>query len=88
MFDWHSFCTSLDFINMEGLVVLNGNIIAEMNFTLAFDTKERLQRLMKVAVIAALTGSVADIQIFSKPLTREEQIKWTLCQNSDQVYHS
>ena len=72
---------------MEGLLALNGKIIARMNFTLAFDNKDRLQRLMKVAVIAALTGSVADVQIFSKPLTREEQIEWTLCQNSNQVFH-
>ena len=83
--DWHSFCTSIDVVNNVVLVAQNGKIIAKSPFELTHNEGERLRRLMPVAEIGAITGSVADVQVFKKPLTEEEIKKWTLCMDIPQV---
>ena len=83
--DWHNFCTSIDVVNNLVLVAQNGKLIARRKFELTHNEGERLQRLMPVADIGAITGSIADIQVFKKPLTEEETKKWTLCKDIPQV---
>ena len=67
------------------LLAQNGKLIGRRRFELAHDDSDRLRRLMPYADLGTLTGSMADIQIFSKPFIQEDLEKWTLCEKTSEV---
>ena len=83
--DWQSFCTSIDFKRNILFVAQNGKIIAERNFQLAHNELDRLRKLMPVAYIGSLSGMAADIQIYSKPLSEDDLMIWTSCEETSLV---
>ena len=44
-----------------------------------------LRKLMSYGNFAGLTGSIADMQIFARPLKMEEQLSWTTCKDKPKV---
>ena len=70
--DWHHFCISINVIDNIAFVAQNGKIIAKRRFDPNVNHTTQLKRLMPYAELGPLTGSIADIQIYSKPLTEEE----------------
>ena len=66
-------------------VAQNGKIIAERNFQLAHHELDSLRKLMPVAYIGSLSGMAADIQIYSKPLSEDDLMIWTNCEETSLV---
>ena len=83
--EWHNFCTSVNIVKNIALVAQNGKIIAERGFKLAHNEVDRMRKLMPFIVLGGYTGYLADVQVFSRPLTPEEMEDWTLCKGSSQV---
>ena len=85
VYDWQSFCVSLNLGEKVVNPVKNGKLILVKYFESGFTDYSRLQKLMKTFYIGSFIGSVADTQVFSRPLGMEEMIQWTLCEASQEV---
>ena len=83
--DWHSFCISINLDQNILTIVQNGKTIARQKFEVTHDDPESLKRLMPYAYIGAHTGSIADVQIFARPLEFKEMQSWTLCDDDKKV---
>ena len=83
--DWHSFCMSVNLDTEEAKLVQNGKMVAVMPFKVINDFMDEMRELMDVAFLGAFTGSITDIQIYSKPLEDEDMIAWTLCKGNSMV---
>ena len=82
--EWHSFCTSLDLQNKSLTMVQNGKTIVIKEYEMTEDPK-RLTSLMPWVYLGCHTGSIADVQVSSRPLVLEEMKKWTLCEDDNKV---
>ena len=85
VYDWQSFCVSMNLVEKFIYVVQNGNIILVKPFDSAYEDFTRLKKLMQTVYIGSFQGSVADTQVFSRPLSNDEMEKWTICEDSDKV---
>ena len=60
-------------------------MIVRAHFEVTHDQPESLNNLLSYAYVAGHSGSMADIQVFSRPLSPEEMRMWTLCENDGEV---
>ena len=77
--EWHSFCVSMDLKESKVLVIQNGNMIARQLFEVTHNDTKNLARLMHDGNIGSHTGSIADVQIFSRALSLDDMKSWTMC---------
>ena len=85
VYDWQSFCISVNLVEKVVNIVKNGKLIAVKYFESGYTDYTRLQKLMKTFYIGSFIGSVADTQVFSRPLELDEMKRWTLCDAPSQV---
>ena len=78
--EWHSYCISINLEESVGLGYHNGKLIARQQFEVMHNETKILSRLMHRGTLAAHTGAVADIQIFSRALPMEDMESWTKCE--------
>ena len=83
--EWHSFCLSIDLEIRNLTIFQNGEMIVRAHFEVTHDQPESLNNLLPYAYVAGHSGSMADIQVFSRPLSPEEMRMWTLCENDGEV---
>ena len=83
--EWHSFCLSYDLDKKLLQVVQNGKIIGLKELDIDEKNMPTLRRLMSYGNFAGLTGSIADMQIFARPLKMDEQLSWTTCKDKPKV---
>ena len=77
--EWHSFCVSVNLKESTAHVIHNGKVIADYVFEVTHNDTETLGRLMHDGWVGGHTGSIADIQIFSRALSLEDMESWTMC---------
>ena len=80
--EWHSYCISFNLDESVALGFHNGKLIVRQRFEVMHNEMKTLRRLMHRGKIGQHTGAVADIQIFSRPLSLEEMESWTKCQKT------
>ena len=85
VYDWQSFCVSINLVEKMVNIVKNGKLIVVKYFESGYTDYTRLQKLMKTFYIGSFKGSVTDTQVFSRPMELEEMKKWTLCEASSEV---
>ena len=78
--EWHSFCASLDLEVNNLTIAQNGVLIGRQHFEITHDDPASLKNLLPYPYIGSFSGSIADIQIFARPLTDKEMKMWTLCE--------
>ena len=86
MNEWHSICVSLDLEVNNLTIVQNGKMIGRQHFEITHDDPESLKKLLPHAYAGNInSGSLADIQIFARPLKFQEMNMWTLCLSEKKV---
>lgn len=85
VYDWQSFCVSMNLEEKVINIVKNGKLILVKYFESGYTDYSRLQKLMKTFYIGSFIGYVGDSQVFSRPLGMEDMIQWTLCEASNEV---
>ena len=83
--EWNSFCLTIDLEIRNLTIFQNGEMIVRKHFEVTHDDPESLNDLLPYAYVAGHSGSMADIQIFSRPLAPEEMKMWTLCERDREV---
>ena len=83
--EWHSFCLAVDLEIQNITIYQNGKMIVRKHFEVTHNDPESLKNLLPYAYVGGHSGSMADIQIFSRPLAFEEMKMWTLCENDVKV---
>ena len=83
--EWHSFCYSINLDLKMVSIIQNGKTIAEKEYEMSAVDAATLTDLMPYAYVGCHTGSVADIQIFARPLPYEDMYSWTLCTDQGKV---
>ena len=67
--EWHSFCLTID-LEIRNLTILqNGEMIVRAHFEVTYDEPESLNNLLPNTYVAGHSGSMADIQVFIRPLS-------------------
>ena len=79
--EWHSYCISIDLKKKKVVAIHNGKVIARQFFEVAHNGSKTLEKLMFEGSFGdyGFTGAIADIQIFSRPVSIEDMADWTLC---------
>ena len=83
--EWNSFCLTIDLTIRNLTIFQNGEMIVRKHFEVTHDDPESLNKLLPYAYVAGHSGSMADIQVFSRPLGPEEMKMWTLCESDREV---
>ena len=83
LFSWHSFCLSIDVVRLEAALFHNGHVqVVQMFGEIETDTEDKY-KFMTMGNLggAKFEGMIADFNVFGRPLSDEELLGWTLCQN-------
>ena len=82
-FEWHSFCISIDVGLKQATVFHNGHIQAIQFFGELDDDIEDQFKFMTTGHLggAKFVGKLIDFEVYGKPLSDQELLQWTLCQN-------
>ena len=83
--EWHSFCFSYDLEKKILHAVQNGKIVGRKKLNIDDANMPTLRKLMAYGNLAGHTGSMADMQIFARPLKMDEQFSWTTCKDKRKV---
>ena len=81
-FEWHSFCISIDIARQQAVLVHNDHIQAIQLFNdVETETEDKLKFMTSGHLGGAkFEGAIANFEVFSRPLSDEEIMQWTLCQ--------
>ena len=78
LFDWHSFCISINIDQRRATLVHNGHIQAIQLFKELEDEPQILTAGHLGG--AKFVGTVTEFEMFGRPLSVEQQLQWTICQ--------
>ena len=82
-FDWHSFCISIDIGRKQAALFHNGHIQAIQLFEdINEDARDEFKFLTSGHLGGAkFVGTLAEFEVFGRPLADQELLQWTSCQN-------
>ena len=81
-FEWHSFCISIDIARQRGVLVHNDHIqVIQLFNDVETETEDNLKFMTSGHLGGTkFEGAIANFEVFSRPLSDEEIMQWTLCQ--------
>ena len=81
-FEWHSFCISIDIARQQAVLMHNDHIqVIQLFNDVETETEDNLKFMTSGHLGGAkFEGAIANFEVFSRPLSDEEIMQWTLCQ--------